>query len=356
MNLKLEDLKDIAAACCVTIILNTHRTKPDNQKDPITLKNLIKEAEERLLATQPEKEAKLMVQRLYELESTIDHSYNLESLILFVNEDTAEYTRLPVEVENRVVIGTRFATRDLIRALHMNNSYFVLLISQHEARLIKAFNDEVVEEIKNPFPIENNYFHPNSKIEQSNANRQTNLIAEFYNRIDKEVNKIRKTDPFPVLIGCEEAQYYEYLKIADEKQSIYPEYLNQNRLDQKAHDIVSAAWKIVKQHTVEKNNERINELEQAVGSGNFLSDTNEIWQAIKQGRVRTLFIEQGKFQPAVIENDTIIYLNNHINDQKRIDDIYDKLINLAINHGGDVTFLPDGRLEKFNGFCAVTRY
>ena len=34
---------------CVTISLNTHRTRPDNEKDKILLKNLLREAEERIV-------------------------------------------------------------------------------------------------------------------------------------------------------------------------------------------------------------------------------------------------------------------------------------------------------------------
>jgi hypothetical protein len=48
MNAELKDLKDVVSPGCVTIIMNTHRTKPENIQDPITLKNLVTEAEERL--------------------------------------------------------------------------------------------------------------------------------------------------------------------------------------------------------------------------------------------------------------------------------------------------------------------
>ncbi len=46
MNKKLNELKKVNAENCVSIILNTHRTAPDSQKDVIALKNLIKEAEQ----------------------------------------------------------------------------------------------------------------------------------------------------------------------------------------------------------------------------------------------------------------------------------------------------------------------
>lgn len=357
MNIKLKELKDIISESCVTIILNTHRTSPDNKMDSLTLKNLIKEAEERLFADEKKRDAKQLVERLKDLESQIDHNHNLESLILFVNEDVAEYTRLPIAVENRVVIDHTFATRDLVRALHFEANYYVLVLSQQKVRLIEAFNDKVVAETGNSFPIENTQFYSTNKAELSNANRQTNLIGEFFNRIDKEVNQIRKDNPLPVLICTEESNYHEYLKISDQKQSIFDTYLNKNRVDEKAHAIVTEAWKIVKDYTIKKNNARKQELKTAVGQNKFLSDTNEIWQAIKQGRVQTLFIEEGNFQPALWENDQIQYVSDNLRVRKEVvDDIYDELIELNMNYGGDVVFLPKGQLSEFNGFGAITRY
>jgi hypothetical protein len=357
MNVQLKELKDIISESCVTIILNTHRTSPDNKKDPITLKNLIKEAEVRLFADESKRDAQKLVQRLLDLESKIDHNHNLESLVLFVNENVAEYTRLPISVEDRVVIDHTFATRDLVRAMHAEANYYVLVLSQQKVRLIEAFNDKVVAEIGNPFPIENNQFYSTNRAELSNANRQTNLVAEFFNRVDKELNKVRKENPLPILICTEHGNYHEYLKIADQKQSVFDTFLNKNRVDEKAHAIVTEAWKIVQEYTLEKNNARKAELEKAVGQNKFLSDTNEIWQGIKQGRIQTIFIEEGKFQPALWENDKIEYVSDDLRDKKEVvDDIYDELIEANMNYGGDVVFLPKGELAKFNGFGAITRY
>jgi hypothetical protein len=357
MNIKLKKLKDIISESCVTIILNTHRTKPDNEKDPLTLKNLIKDAEQRLYADEDKRDAKTLVERLQDLESKIDHRNNLESLILFVNEDIAEYTRLPIAVEDRVVIDHTFATRDLIRALHHETNYYVLVLSQQKVRLIEAFNDKVVAEIGNSFPIENKQLNSTNNAALSNANRQTNLVAEFFNRVDKAVNEIRKEKPLPILICTEESNYHEYLKIADQKQSIFETYLNKNRLDEKAHHIITAAWKIVQEYTIGKNDARKAKLHKAVSQNRFLSDTNEIWQAIKQGRIETLFIEQSNFQPAIWENDQIKYVSDNLRVNKEVvDDIYDELIEANMIYGGNVVFLPEGELSKFNGFGAITRY
>lgn len=357
MNQTLKQLKDIRSENCITIIMNSHRTKPDYLKDELALKNHIKEVETRLLADTTKRDATKLIEKLHTLAGQIDHSRNLDSLMLFVNHDIAEITRLPIKVVDRVIIDDTFATRDLIRSIHAESHYYILVLSQEKVRLIEALNDHVVKEFKAPFPIENNQFFAKNKTEAAVASKQTNLIAEFFNQVDKEVNVIRKQNPLPVLICTVEENYHEYLKIADQKESIFTSFLNKNRISEKDHAIVLEASKIVDAHIIKRNNERKSELLKAVSENKFLSDTNEIWKAISEGKIQTLFIEQGLFQPAILENNEIVYVTeDHRTDKEVIDDIFDEMIELNMNYGGDVVFLPKGELEKFNGFGAVTRY
>lgn len=357
MNTTLKQLKNISSDNCITIIMNTHRTKPDYLKDEIVLKNHVKEVENRLLENLTKREAQPLLDKLKTFTGQIDHSLNLDSLMLFVNEGIAEFTRLPIPVTDRVIIDKTFSTRDLIRSMHREANYYVLVLSQEKARLIEAFNDKVVKEFKAPFPMENTEFFAKNNTENAVASRRRNLMAEYFNQVDKAVNTIRKQNPLPVLISTVEENYPEYLKIADEKHSIYNTFLNDNRIDEKDHAIVTEAWKVIEAYTEEKNAERKSELLKAVTHNKFLSDTNDIWRAIKEGRVETLFIEKDLFQPAIIENNVVVYVSNdEFNDKEIIDDIYDEMIEMNMNFGGDVVFLPKGELTKFNGFGAITRY
>lgn len=357
MNQTLKRLKDIRSENCVTIIMNSHRTKPDYFKDELVLKNHIKEVESRLLDDTTKSDALKLMEKLNALASQIDHSRNLDSLILFVNHEVAEFMRLPIKVIDRVIIDETFATRDIVRALHAQAQYYVLVLSQEKVRLIEALNDQVVREFGSPFPIENKQFFTKNNAEAAVASRKSSLMAEFFNQVDKEVNLIRKNNPLPVLICTVEANYSEYLKIADEKESIFTSYLNKNRISEKDHAIVLEASKIVETHLTKRNNNRKEELLKAVSQNKFLSDTNEIWKAISQGRVQTLFVEQGLFQPARITDDEITYVSDsQRTDKDVVDDIYDEMIELNMSFGGDVVFLPKGELDKFNGFGAVTRY
>ncbi len=357
MNNILKKLKNLNSENCITIIMNSHRTQPDSHKDELTLKNLIKDVEVRISADTDKRDAITLMEKLNDLAAQIDHSHNLESLLIFVNHEVAEYTRLPIKVVDRVVIDNTFATRDLIRAMHQESHYYVLVLSQEKVRFIEALNDAVIKEFKSPFPIENKQFFTRNKAESAVASRKTNLIGEFFNQVDKEVNEIRKENPLPVLICTVEENFPEYLKIADQKDSIFTSFMNKNRIGEKDHAIVTEAWKIVQEHIIKRNNDRKSELLKAVSENKFLSDTNEIWQAIADGKIQTLFIEQGLFQPAVIEDDQINFVSvDHRSDKDVVDDIYDEMIEMNMKSGGDVVFLPKGELVNFNGFGAITRY
>ena len=357
MKLTLKEIKDIRSENCITIIMTTHRATPDYLNDSLALKNLIKEVETRLMADLDKKQATKLLERVTALAESIDHSQNLESLMLFVNEDIAEYTRLPIRVEDRVVIDETFATRDLIRSIHLETHYYILVLSQDKIRLIEAMNDKAIKEVGKPFPLENTQFFSKNRAANAIASRQTNLIAEFFNQADKDVNALRKSNPLPVFICALEENHNEYLKIADLKDTIFNVFLDKNKINDPVHSIVEESWSVVKDYVVEKNNGRKEDLKKAVGENKFLSDTNEIWKAISEGKIQTLFIEQGLFQPAVMKGDEIEYVSDdRRNDAGVIDDIYDEMIEANMDFGGDVVFLPKGELTKFNGFGAITRY
>ena len=355
MNATLKKLKDVTSDFCVTIILQTHRTMPDNERDPIVLKNLAKEAETRLLKDYNKKLVTPMIDKMYKLSEGINHRHNLESLVLFVNENIAEYVRLPINVESRVVIDKTFATRDLVRAIHRESGYYVLVLSQNTARLIEALNDKVTLEIEDGFPVENTNLYPVQRAEAAIANRLSNLTLEFFNCVDKQLNIVHKTNPLPVIICSEESNYPEYLKIADHRE-IIAGYLNGNRLQEKAHHIIDAAWPIVKELNKEKNKLRLSELSEAVNARHFVTDFNEIWKAIEEGRGKTLFVKRGYFQPARIENNIIELLSPENAGKANVDDIIDEMIEKNLDFGGDAVFIDGNELNDYQGLVLVTRY
>lgn len=196
MDNTLKRLKDIKSDCCITILLNTHRNSSQTQKDEIALKNLVTEAEKRLREECNEENGKIVSEKLRELASNIDARYNFESLALFVNRDIAEFIRMPVKVEDRIVIAKRFATRNLVRMLHQELYYYVLVLSREKARLIEAVSNKEIREIHDGFPMENSFSVPG---EGKLFNRESSLVLEFFGNINNHINDIQKGSTFRFL-------------------------------------------------------------------------------------------------------------------------------------------------------------
>lgn len=355
MNPLLKKVKDVQGDVCVSIIMNTHRTRPDNQKDGILLKNLVKEAEQRLYNDHEKRYIEPLIKNLNATVESIDHNHNLESLILFASHDLADYTRLPVAVTDRVVIDESFATRDLIRAMHEESAYYVLVLSRQSARLIEAYNDKVVSEFSGNFPLSNNLY-TTDKLKLSMVAGQDNLIEEFFNRVDKTVWEVTKDHPLPVILATETRNVDHYLKVSDKKDLIIG-HINKNRDDEKAHHIIPDAWNVVLELIKTRNAARISELRQAVVTGKFVSDYNDIYKAITEGRGKTLFVKKGFYQPALLVSGEIRLVDEKDKNHKGVvDDIIDELIELNLSYGGDTVFLQGDELDKFDNIALITRY
>lgn len=355
MNPLLQKVRNIYQEGCVTITLKTHRMRPDNEKDPINLRNLIKEAEKRLYNDYEKRFVWPIIENLNKLAEKIDHSHNLDSLIIFASRDFAEHTTLPVTVGDRVVIDNTFATRDLVRAMHQESAYYVLVLSRQKARLIEAFNDTVTEEKAGPFPV-GNKLYATDKEKLSTSKGQDSLIEEFFNRVDKIFSETVKDNPLPLFLATETRNFHHYLKVADKRDMIIG-HLNQNRDAEKARSIVSDVWNEMSLLIKKRNKERLNELFKAVSNNKFLTDYTEMWKAIKQGRGKTLFVKKGFFKPALLVNDEVTLVDHHLKDQKGIiDDIIDEMIELNLQSGGDTVFIEGDEIKKFGNVALITRY
>lgn len=351
----LEELKDLQSDCCVSLLLKTHRTHPGNQQDPIRVKNLLAEAESRLGAIRERKSAELILGNLHRLAAEIDHEHNLESLALFANETSGHFVRLPVEVEDRVVIDSTFATRDLVRAMHAEEAYFALVLSRKSARLVEAFADRPVREWEGDFPMDYGTLYTTDREERSRAQGSDNLVEEFFNRVDKAFQEAWKARPLPLVLVTDERNIAHFRKVTDQDRILATTQPLHD--DEETHRIATHAWAAARPALAERNASRLGELHAAVSGQNFLSDLNDIWQALKEGRGATLFVQRGYFQPARIEGARIVPMDEVGTPVEGfIDDLIDEMIEMVLALGGDVVFLDRGPLEEFQGVALVTRW
>ncbi len=152
-QLDIRLLQSMRGYPALSILIPTHRTAPDNQQDPIRVKNLVDEAKERVAQEYTAREASSLLERLDAIVEEIDYNYTLDGLAIFVNMDFARKFYIPFDVEARVVLDETFATRDLVQAMNRTNRYWVIALSEQPTRLFEGTRESLVEVTEHAFPM-----------------------------------------------------------------------------------------------------------------------------------------------------------------------------------------------------------
>ena len=233
---------------CLSICLTTHRTFPDNKQDRITLKNLLREAEMRLVKQYGKRDSQAVLDKIDTISDDINYNYSLDSMYIFLSEDTTEVIRSPWDVpHNEVIIGDRFSTDHLSDTLSRNREYLILLLSQSGVSLFDSLNDGISSEIRNEdFPFDENPYYITNKEKLSDTKQADNKIRHYLNKVDKAVGAVHLESGLKCLVICTETNYSRLLQVADNK-NIYLGYSPVNYNDISLHTLGKQAWNHLKQ-------------------------------------------------------------------------------------------------------------
>ena len=353
---KLEKLGTEIGTPCVTISLNTHRTHPDNIQDTIQLKNLLKEAEDRITGEFDKRAVAPLLESLSGIE--IDPNFNLDSLHIFVSNDTKEIIRSPwPTLENRVQISDTFAIRPLMKALQRSEEYLILLMSQGGVSLYDTANDEVVDEIKNEdFPFPETPYYTTNRGKRSDGEFVDNLVREFFNEVDKAVVKIHNETGLLCVIICTEDNYSRFLQVAD-KPMIYLGHTDIDYNKTETHQIARQAWEVVHPILSERNTEAISEMREAVGLGTVVTDLQEIYQASLDGRGDLLIVHTNYAQPVHMTGErTFDFVSDTTTVEGVTDDITSDIAWNVLSNNGRVVFTEQDEIKDLGKIVLKTRY
>lgn len=351
----LSKVKDIKKYPSVTITLPTHRTSPENKQDPIRLKNLIKGARERLAGEFSKREMAVIENNLERLEDAIDHNFNKEGLIIFVNDDLVEVARVPFPIEENVYVDSSFAIRHIVRAIHSSESYYILTLSQQKARLFEAYNKAVNEITDFGFPMENQLY-PNDTLQKSMGGKEDDLIREFFNRVDKNFQEAYRKESHEVFICTVERNHQFYQDVTDNK-SVILGGINRNADHATLAELSQWCWPKVSDILKKRRHEVLEELARAESANKVKTDMNDMWRASGEGRCDTLIVEKNFMQPAIVSEDrNSIKIAADAKAPGVYDDIIDEIIERAMQTNSRVVFVDDGSLEKYQRMAMILRY
>lgn len=354
---KLEKLASEKNAPCVTVSFNTHKTHPANKQDEVMLKNLLKEAEERVVAEFGKRPVAPLLEKIETVPNDIDINYNLKSLHIFLSNETKEIIGCTWSAnKNAVHISETFAVRPLIKAYSRSEEYLILLLSQGGVQLYEALNDGIVEEIRNddfPFPETRHYITHSDKA--SDPKQIDNMVREFLNKVDKAVVKVQNETDLQCVVICTEDNYSRLMQVAD-KPGIYHGYHPVNYNNVAIHHIAGQGWEVVKSKQRQRRSDAINEMQEAVAQGKVLTDLQEIFQASIDGRGELLIVNEAFVQPVLMKTDRTFELVKDVTKPDVIDDITSNIAWNVLSRNGRVVFTQQDHLKSLGNIVLKTRY
>ena len=354
---KLEKLATEINTPCVTISLNTHRTHPDSAQDVVQLKNLLNEAKERVINEFGKRPVSSLLERLSEVENEIDVNYNLDSLHIYLSNDTKEIIKsaLPIN-ENGVFISNAFNIRFLLKSYNRSEEYYILLLSQSGVNLYNTVNDGIVDEIINDdFPFSESSLYNTNPERVSDAKHLDNLVREFLNTVDKAVVKINNETGLNCVVICTEDNYSRLMQVAD-KPSVYIGFANINYNNTAKHHIAKQSWELVKDLQHNRRTAAIGEIKEAVSKGAVLTDLQEIYQASIDGRGDLLIVHQDFSQPVLMTSERTFELTNEVDKENVIDDITSNISWAVLSKNGRVFFTTQDEIKELGDIVLKTRY
>lgn len=359
MTLK-EQLQNLASeknSPCVSISLNTHRTHPDSALDAISLKKLLKEAEERVIAEFGKRPVAELLEKIESIPVEIDVNYNLDSLHIFLSNSTKEIIKstLPTSVEG-VQISDEFALRPIINAYTRSESYLVILLSQSGVNLYEAVNDSIVHEIKNDnFPFSENMHYATNAEKSSDGKHMDNLVREFLNKVDKAIVHVHNLTDQKCVVICTEDNFSRLQQVAD-KPSIYLGYAPIDYNNTATHQIAAQAWELVQDIQKQGRTDAINELMEAVSQGKVLTDLQDIYQAALDGRGDLLIVHEDFKQAVLMIDERTFNLIEDPTEPNSIDDITSHIAWEVLSKKGRVFFTAQDEIKDLGEIVLKTRY
>jgi hypothetical protein len=151
-NVDFERLIDHQAEACVSIFLPTERFGRETDENRIRLKNLLAQAREQLSAP----EAVSVTLRHPEIDQLLAPARDLlddrpfwenqnRGLALFLSDDVTENYRVPLPLDEQVVIKDHFYLRPLLPLLSTHGNFYLLTLSLGQVKLFEGDLQQLVD-------------------------------------------------------------------------------------------------------------------------------------------------------------------------------------------------------------------
>jgi hypothetical protein len=376
-----QDLQTLMASedgWCVSLFMPAHRAGRGTEQDPIRFRNLLSQVEKRLLdkgLRTPDVRKFLEPAERLSLDSDFWRRQSDGLAVFFTSGNLYAY-RLPLPFSELVVVSERFHLKPLLPFFSSDGQFYILALSQKQARVLKGSRHTVDEiELENlpkslaealPFDQfeKQLQFHTgttSSRTERAGVfhghdprDDDKDKILRWFHKIDAELSRMLANERAPVVLAGVEFLFSLY-----EEANSYPHLLKEgvkgNPDELKPSELHEKAWPVVQPVFTQAQHKAAAQFHQLIESGGATADVKKALLAAHHGRVETLFVALGVQMWGAFYPDTAAV---DIHDQAQPGDL--DLLDLAATEtllkGGAVYAVEPDQVPNQGALAAIFRY
>jgi hypothetical protein len=355
----LADLQSRRAYPSVSVLLTTRPGSMMASSDVIRLHQLGATVEHRLAAEPPSKALDAVVARWRALAVEVRRAPSAQGLALFVSESRAEVVRLPIPVEDRVVVDPTFATRDLVRALDEEPRYRLLVLSERTARLCEGRTSQLRNVVNGRFPVSRSTGHDrrdrSRQFGRERSDRRDATLRSHLRNVDDALVARCGEEPLPLLVAGGIRHLASFMAMSAQAASVVGE-LHGSHEQTPTAALAALARPLLEHHRQASHSAAMVRLDGRQNRHRLAEGIDAVWAAAVDGLVDHLWVEETFALPARIAPDgRRLEPADDVDHPEVIDDTVDEVIELVSRAGGQAVVVDDGALTARQRIAALIR-
>ena len=379
--LTIEALAELTAAHtppCLSLYQATHRSRPNNQQDPIRFRNPLKELESSLRLKHSAAETQMLLQPFEALsEDKSFWNHTMAGLAVLGSAGFFRVFCLQREPPELAIVADSFHTKPLRRFLQSMDRYQVLSLSRGQFKIFEG-NRHALDELlpsadvgrsildilgtEQGEPTQTSFSHAgggaSAGVHHGQGGKSDSLDVEadrFFRRVDHLVlEHYSKSSGLPLILAALPEHHHRFREISHNPY-LLDIGLHANPEGMATTELAQRAWEVVEPQYQARQLALADSFATALSKGLGSDNLNKVATAAAEGRVAKLLIESGRQIAGHLDVTTGRVRTAEINDPD-VDDLLDDLGELVEKMGGEVCVLPTARMPGSTGLAATYRH
>jgi len=363
---------------CISLFMPTFRTGAESQQNQIRLRNLLRSAEEKLLAggLRPQ-EIKTLLEPAQALPGNVLFwRRQSDGLALFISADRFRCFCLPEAFGELIVVADHFHVKPLLPLLGGDNRFYILALSQKEVRLLEGTGRSVQEIELEAVPksladaLQIDEFDKQVRFRAGSASSATGMamvsghggvaadtkenLLKYFRLIDRGLHDLLRDERAPLVLAG-----VDYLFPIYREANTYPRLIEEgipgNPQGISAETLHHATLKIVSPYFQKAEHDAVAQYRQSSGTGLTSADSREIVPAAHHGRIGLLLVASGRQQWGTYNGESGA-VQTHEQAGATSEDLLEMAAIQTFLNGGTVFTLSPGTMPDKSDLAAVFRY